>query len=82
MSRCLDNLTDGGEVVSLNRWPHFTLLVLPSVSGRVNLRAIERLEELGLKTFNDPIGNLTCDLPACSILQKTYVFTDVLDMFS
>jgi hypothetical protein len=49
------SFTDGGEVVSLTRWPPYTppgrFLVLISVRGRVYPRVIVQLEELGkLKT--------------------------------
>jgi hypothetical protein len=43
-------LTDGGEVVSLTRRSSFTprkILLLSSVRGRVDLRAIVRLESFG-----------------------------------
>jgi hypothetical protein len=47
----LDNqLMDGGKVVSLTHWPPFTpriFLVVISVRGSVNPRAIVRLEGLG-----------------------------------
>jgi hypothetical protein len=60
---CLESrLTGGGKVVSLTLRPrstpekHFLLLI--SVRGSVNPRAIVRLEELGtLKKINSPHGN-------------------------
>jgi hypothetical protein len=62
---------NGGEVVSLARWPPFTPRKIPgthfclrpsrhlghSVAGRI--RSIEKSHDL--------IGNRTCDLLACSI---------------
>jgi hypothetical protein len=63
ISHFLDNrLNEGGEVVSLTRWPHFATQkhfpVLISVRGLVRPKVSVRLEELGkLKTFNDLIVN-------------------------
>jgi hypothetical protein len=46
-------------------------LLLISVRGRVDARAIVRLEGLGkLKKSNNVLGNRTCDLPACSIVPQ------------
>jgi hypothetical protein len=51
--------------------PAERLRVLISVSGRVNLRTIMRVERLGkLKKINNNIGNQTRDLPSCSILPQ------------
>jgi hypothetical protein len=48
---------------------HF--LVLISLKGWVNFRAIVQLDVLGnLKKFNDLIGTWTCNLPACSIVHQ------------
>jgi hypothetical protein len=72
----LDNpLTDGGEVVSLMRWPPFTPRKIHgthfcyrlSRSQGHNAAGRNRLTEKS----NDLIGNRTRDLLACSEVQQT-----------
>jgi hypothetical protein len=70
----LDNrLTDGGEVFRLTLLPPSTqgrFLVLISARGSVDSTPIARLEGLS-KLKNYLIGNLTCDLTACSIVPES-----------
>jgi hypothetical protein len=74
LTHFLDNLlTDGGEVASITRRPLFTpgrFLVLISVRGRVDSRAIVRPEGLGKLEKIHFIGNRSLDLPACSIVPQ------------
>jgi hypothetical protein len=91
---CLDNqLTDGGEVISLThqtcstpsppKKQFFLLLLLISVRSWVNPnpRNLVLPEELGkLKTFNDVIGTRTSDLAACSIAPQP-LFYRVIPFF-
>jgi hypothetical protein len=67
-------LIDGGKVVSLTRRPLFTppgrFLVLISVRGWVNPRAIVWLEGLGKLKKIHLIGTRTRNLPACSTVPR------------
>jgi hypothetical protein len=68
-------LRDGGEFVSLTRWPPFTLKNIPDthfVRGWVDPRAMMRLEGLGQlkKKSSDLIGTWTRNLLACRIVPE------------
>jgi hypothetical protein len=83
----LDNrLTDGGKVASLTRRPPFPpdpgrFLVLISVRGWVDSRAIMRLEGLGKLKKIHLIGTRTRDLPVCIIVpQPTTLPSNMSDL--
>jgi hypothetical protein len=49
-------------------YPPGRFMLLISVRGRADPKAIVRLEGLGKKKKNDLLGNRIRDLPACSII--------------
>jgi hypothetical protein len=62
---------DGGEVVSFTRFlPPGRFLVIISVGGWVDPRAMVRLEGLGKLEKSTPSGIGTGDLPTCSIVPQ------------
>jgi hypothetical protein len=81
--RFLDSrLRYGSDIVSLTLQPSFTpqkhFLVLISVKGWVNLKAMVRLEELGkLMKFIHIIGDRTRDLLACTIVPQPTTLRNV-----
>jgi hypothetical protein len=81
-------LTDGGVVVSPTRQPFFTPRKIPGThfyyrlsqpQGHSVVRRIRSIEKT-----NDPVGNRTRDLPACSIVPEATMLlhapTDFLEI--
>jgi hypothetical protein len=67
-----NELTDGGEIVSLTRRPHFTFRKIPSTHFCYRLSRPQDCSsaERKLKNSSDLIGNGTRDLSACSIVPQ------------
>jgi hypothetical protein len=74
-------LTDGGKVVSITRRPPFTPQEDSWYSfllrGRVDSRAIVRLEGLGQLKKIHLIGTRTRDIPACQILYRWKLYIEM-----
>jgi hypothetical protein len=67
----LDNqLTDGGEIVSLTRRPPFNARKIPGTHFCQRLSRPQRHNVVGRMMSNDLIGNRTRDLPAGSIVPQ------------
>jgi hypothetical protein len=69
-----NRLTDGGEFVSLTRWPPFTPKNIAGTHFCLRLSRPQGLSAAGrirsIEKSNDHIGNRTRDLPACSIVPQ------------
>jgi NADPH:quinone reductase-like Zn-dependent oxidoreductase len=74
LQNCLDSLTDGGKVVRLTHPSPSTPMDIPGTHFSYRLSRLQGLTEArmnkSIEKYNDRIGNLTHDLPACGIVPR------------